>query len=117
MFRLFGQDVPVKSAVLVFSEMALLATSIVVASWIRIGDRALFNDYVGQDFFIMKMSTILAVCFVCFYYNDLYDLHVVSKRWELFIRLIQALGAACIILAVLYYVFPDLMLGRGRGTG
>ena len=113
MFRLFGQDLPVKSAVLVFSEMVLLATTIIVASWLRLGDPALFHDYIGQDYFLLKISTVLAVCFICFYYNDLYDLHTVSKRWELIIRLMQALGAACIILALVYYFFPDLMLGRG----
>src|SRR5690242_9107623 len=96
--------------------MALLAFTIVAASWVRLGDPTLFHDYLGQNYFLWKMCTVLAVCFVCFYYNDLYDLHTVSKRWELIIRLMQALGAACIILALIYYFFPDLMLGRGIFT-
>ena len=38
---------------------------------------------------------------------------MVADRRELFIRILQALGAASFILAALYFWFPALMIGRG----
>src|SRR5512135_2814036 len=98
MFRFFGQYVAVKSVILVFSEMFLIVSSLYIAFWLRFRQAADVNAYIGQEFFAFKVSTILAVCFICFYYNDLYDLNIVARRWELMIRLAQALGAACLVL-------------------
>jgi FlaA1/EpsC-like NDP-sugar epimerase len=47
------------------------------------------------------------------YYNDLYDLHVVARRAELIVHLLRSLGTITLILAVVYYIAPDLSLGRG----
>jgi len=113
MFRVFGQYVPVKSFILVFSEMLMIAGSLYLALWIRLHEATDFRVYVNQPYVLLKVVAVLVVCFVCFYYNDLYDLRAVSRRWELLIRLTQALGATCVLLAILYFVFPDLMLGRG----
>ncbi|MGC1492595.1 MAG: hypothetical protein WA798_14585, partial [Candidatus Acidiferrum sp.] len=52
-------------------------------------------------------------CALALYYNDLYDGAVISRRFELYFRMFQALGGACIVLAILYYFFPDWGLGRG----
>jgi sugar transferase (PEP-CTERM system associated) len=55
----------------------------------------------------------VAVCQVCLYYAELYDLRVVADRRELFVRVMQALGSASLVLAALYYWFPSLVIGRG----
>lgn len=61
----------------------------------------------------VRIGTVVAVTQLSFYYNDLYELQVLNSRRELFIRLLQSLGAASILLALVYYLKPDLMLGRG----
>ena len=43
---------------------------------------------------------------VCLYYNDFYDLTVVQSAREMVVRLLQAGGAASIILAGIYFVAP-----------
>jgi sugar transferase (PEP-CTERM system associated) len=43
----------------------------------------------------------------------LYDLRTVRDRRDLVIRLLQALGATSVVLAVLYYWVPSLIIGRG----
>ena len=53
-----------------------------------------------------KAALIAVVCQVCLYYSDLYDLRIVADRRELFVRALQSLGAASLILAVLYYLVP-----------
>jgi sugar transferase (PEP-CTERM system associated) len=47
------------------------------------------------------------------YYFDLYDTSILSNRREVLTRLVQVLGVGCILLALVYYVYPPLELGRG----
>ena len=46
-----------------------------------------------------KIALVTALCELCFYYNDLYDLTIVHSNRELVVRLLQAAGAATIVLA------------------
>jgi sugar transferase (PEP-CTERM system associated) len=62
---------------------------------------------------LLKALVIAAACQFCLYYADLYDLRVVADHRELFVRTLQALGATSVIVAVLYYWFPALIVGRG----
>jgi sugar transferase (PEP-CTERM system associated) len=50
---------------------------------------------------------------MCLYYNDLYDFKITDSFLELGIRLLQALGAAAIILAGIYLIFPGAIIGHG----
>ena len=59
---------------------------------------------------LWKIAVITALCQLCFYYNDLYDLTIVNSRRELVVRLLQATGAASIVLAILFLLAPSLVL-------
>ena len=50
---------------------------------------------------------------VCLYYNDFYDLTVVQSSREMVVRLLQAGGAASIILAGVYFAAPAVAV-RGN---
>jgi len=54
-----------------------------------------------------------AFCLAAFYLFDLYDFVVMHDRRELVLRLVQALGLAWIALALMFYLFPYLVIGRG----
>src|SRR5256714_7650607 len=62
---------------------------------------------------LWKIVLITAVCELCFYYNDLYDLTIVHSKSELLIRVLQAAGAAAIVLAVVSVLIPSLVIGGG----
>ena len=62
---------------------------------------------------LWKILLVTLVCQLCLYYNDFYDLTLVHSSRELVVRLLQAAGAASIILAALYFVLPSLMIGNG----
>jgi sugar transferase (PEP-CTERM system associated) len=62
---------------------------------------------------IWKIALIAALCQVCFYFNDLYDLTVVHSTRELIVRLLQSAGAASMLLAALYFAAPSLVIGPG----
>jgi sugar transferase (PEP-CTERM system associated) len=113
MFRFFGKYVPRKTATLMVGETALIVLGLLLASWVRFQDQASFGHFLHDPSLPLKFALVIFVCLICFYYNDLYDLQVVSRRAELLIRLFQALGTASVILAVLYFCLPQMMLGRG----
>jgi sugar transferase (PEP-CTERM system associated) len=62
---------------------------------------------------VWKILLVTIVCQLCLYFNDFYDLTVVHSNRELVVRLLQAAGAASIVLAVLYFVAPALVIGDG----
>ena len=62
---------------------------------------------------LWRASLIGVVLQVCLHYCDLYDLRTLTDRRGLIVGLMQALGAASLVLALLYYWFPSLIIGRG----
>jgi len=57
--------------------------------------------------------TIILIFLLCLYYSDRYNLSVFRRRSDELICLGQSLGAACLLLGALYYLFPGLLIGRG----
>jgi len=100
-----------RSALLIFTETVLIVGSVVAATWIRLGVRAF--DAFGISGALGRAGLIAFICQVCLYYADLYDLRIVADRRELFVRMLQALGITSLWLALLYYWFPALVIGRG----
>ena len=86
-------------------ELVLIAGSVLYAMHLHGG-----VDTPGA---IGKVLFITALCQLSFYFHDLYDLTVVNSRRELLVRLLQASGAASLLLAALYVIFPRLIIGHG----
>lgn len=106
------QQLPSRTAALIGLESVLIVGSIAAGAGIRLGtsevwDAALAGPGLGRALFIA------GVCQLCLYFADLYDLRIVSDRRELFVRVLQALSATSVILAVAYFWFPSLIIGRG----
>jgi sugar transferase (PEP-CTERM system associated) len=100
-----------RSATLVLFETALIVASVGIAAYARLGEWAW--EILRDEHGLAKTLLVAGVAQACLYYADLYNLRLVSDRRELFIRIIQALGAASFILAALYFWFPVLVIGRG----
>lgn len=100
-----------RSATLIAFETTLILLAVAVAAYARLGHYAW--DVLLEDNGFAKTLLVAGVSQTCLYYADLYNLRLVSDRRELFIRIVQALGVASFILAVLYYWFPALVIGRG----
>ena len=103
-----------RSFTLVVFETVLIVAAVTLAAYLRLGESAwpiLVNEY-G----VAKMLLVAGVAQACLYYADLYDLRLASDRPELFVRIVQALGVASFILAVVYFWFPALIIGRGVFT-
>ncbi len=111
MAKILRHRVSWRMLLLIGCESALIVEAVVFAAWIRLQDAAW--DLMANQHGWWKAALIAAVCQMCLYYSDLYDLRVVADRRELFVRALQSLGAASLILALLYYINLDLALGRG----
>lgn len=111
MAKILRHRVSWRLILLIACESALIVEAVVFAAWLRLGSAAW--DLMANENGWWKSVLIAVVCQLCLYYSDLYDLRVVGDRRELFVRAIQSLGASSLILAALYYLFPDLVLGRG----
>lgn len=61
----------------------------------------------------LRMALVVSITQLSFYYTDLYEPQALNSRRELFIGLLKGMGIASIALALLYYVYPSLILGRG----
>jgi sugar transferase (PEP-CTERM system associated) len=100
-----------RSLALIAFETLLILSAVCLGAWVRVGPD--LWPVLTQDGGLIKALLVALVCQMCLYYADLYDLRAVSDRRELFIRIIQALGATSFLLAALYFWFPFLILGRG----
>jgi sugar transferase (PEP-CTERM system associated) len=97
---------------LIIAEAALVYGAIIAAVYLRVGvDGAPFELVTKNGY--LKAAVAGFFCLAAFYLFDLYDFLVMHDRRELVLRLVQALGLAWIALALSFYTFPALMLGRG----
>jgi sugar transferase (PEP-CTERM system associated) len=100
-----------RPATLIVSETGLIIAAVLGAAYLRLGGAAW--DTMITHSGLSKALLVAAVCQLCLYYGELYDLRVAADRGELVVRLFQAIGAASIVLAFIYYWAPSLIIGRG----
>jgi sugar transferase (PEP-CTERM system associated) len=112
LIRLFNTYFPVRTIALGVLEACLIALSFVIAAVLRLGtsDASLMLKYEQG---LVKIAALSAAFILCMYYFDLYDSAILSHRREVLSRLIQALGTMSVLLAVVYYFYPPVELGRG----
>lgn len=100
-----------RTILLLFGEAALVYSAIIGAVYLRVGvEDAYFELVVKNGYWKAGVATFF--CIAGFYLFDLYDFVVMHDRRELVLRLVQALGLAWIALALSFYFYPALMLGR-----
>ena len=97
--------------VLIAGETCLLIGAVAAGSYVRLGSEAWRLLQYENGFW--KALLIVAVCQLSLYYADLYDLRGVVSVRDLTSRLIEALGATSLILAGIYFLSPDSIVGRG----
>ena len=95
---------------LIACETLLIVAAIGVGAWIRLGDEAWTLLLVQRG--LPKAFLIAAVCQVCLYYADMYELRSHGDRRELFVGIVQSLSATSFLLAALNFWSPSLVIGR-----
>lgn len=101
-----------RTRLLLLAEAAVVFGAIIGAVYLRLGIVDSHDELIlRQGFLKAGLATIF--CLAAFYLFDLYDFIVMHDRRELVMRLVQALGLAWVALALAFYAFPQVMLGRG----
>jgi sugar transferase (PEP-CTERM system associated) len=103
--QLFNRYVSTRSLTVFAGELFLIFGSVALAASFQ------NSGHIGDS--LWKIALVTIVCQLCLYYNDFYDLTLVHSNRELIVRLLQAVGAASIVLAALYFTVPALMIGDG----
>jgi len=101
-----------RTILLILAEAGLVYGAIICAVLLRVGAEGASFELIAKHGYL-KAAVAGSFCLAAFYLFDLYDFLVMHDRRELVLRLVQALGLAWIALALLFYTFPGLMLGRG----
>jgi sugar transferase (PEP-CTERM system associated) len=109
MLRIFKQYYPIRNALFVLGEGVFIFVAVLTSCMLLLGG---YSALLQIDT-VLKALLITIICQACIYYNDLYDLKVTDTMVELGIRLLQALGASAILLAGLYFLFPNFIIGEG----
>jgi sugar transferase (PEP-CTERM system associated) len=97
---------------LILAEAFLVYGAIIFAVYIRVGVADAPLELIEKSGYL-KAGVAAFFCLFAFYLFDLYDFLMMHDRKELVLRLVQALGLAWIALAISFYTFPSLNLGRG----
>jgi len=97
--------------VLIAGETCLLVGAVAAGSYVRLGSDTWWQ--LQNENGLWKALLIVAVVQLSLYYADLYDLRGVASVRDLTTRLIEALGATSLILAGIYFLSPDWIVGRG----
>jgi sugar transferase (PEP-CTERM system associated) len=109
--RILNVYFPARTVLLGVSEVMLVCLAFTLAVFLRMGRDAdlLFADEHG----LLKIGIVAATYLLCMYYLDLYESRVLGNRHEVLTRQLQVLGLGSVILAILYYAYPQAQLGRG----
>jgi sugar transferase (PEP-CTERM system associated) len=101
-----------RTLLLIFAEAMLLFAGVIAAVYVRLGAIDGEFELIERNGFY-KAGIAVLFSLVAFYLFDLYDFVTMHDRREVVLRLIQSLGLAWVALAMAFYVFPQLMIGRG----
>lgn len=71
------------------------------------------SNFMDNEGLWTKALFIVITIQLSLYYFNLYEIRVFRSSVELTIRLLQSLGVSSILLALGYYIFPNLIIERG----
>ena len=104
--QVFNRHISARGLTVFGFETVLITGAILLAAQMH----GSFDDAVSG---VWRVMLITALCELCFYYNDMYDLTVVHSTTELAVRILQGAGAVAIVLAVLSMLAPGILIGSG----
>lgn len=100
---------------MIFADFIIVFGGILLALCLRLDfDGTAFQ--LTENYGWWKVSGAALIFLIDLYLFDLYDYTVIGNRYELNLGLIQALGFTWAFLAVLFYLFPMFLIGRGTAV-
>ena len=110
MIRLFHVYFPGRTVVLVLSEALVLTLTLWIAAFGVFGLGA--GQIPSYQSELLKIALVVGVCMACMHYYDLYNSIVLHSPGQMAARIVQMLGTACVVLALVYYAVPVTRLNQ-----
>ncbi len=108
MLNLLKKYYPVRNVLFVVGEGLLIFLTINLA-YLFFSGLAIYRIDILND--AVRAAVVTIVFQVCLYFFDLYDLSVITTNFiDWLAKIIQAFGFGCIILAVIYYLAPQMVI-------
>lgn len=110
MIRLFSRYIPIRDVLFFIAEGFVISFGILLAISIRFAFDS--ESIILYEYITAKILFITIACQVTLLYNELYFTSIGDNYRLLLIKLLQSLGATAILLAISYFFFPSLIIGR-----
>lgn len=110
MVKLFSVYYPIRTIVLLLTEMVIVGSSFLVATWLVLGpDAYLEIDYEGGA---LKILAVTVISVLCSYYLDLYAPRQLPSRSEIYLRLLAFVGTLSLVIAIVSFAYPGITMGK-----
>jgi len=110
--KIGGQQIPTRTILLALSESVLVFLGLLAA--IAVGQLVRAPGPIRLTAVGLAQIALVALTYELFlYYTEVYDLHLTRNRSAMMVRLLQAFGASCLFLALVYAYVPALKLQKG----
>ncbi|MFO7784415.1 MAG: TIGR03013 family XrtA/PEP-CTERM system glycosyltransferase [Thermodesulfobacteriota bacterium] len=108
--RIFRKYVSSREFVFILGEGLLIFMAVFLASFFFFMPEMRLLELLA--FIWPRVLLIAIVTQLSLYFNDLYEIRVADSTLDLATRLIQSIGMTSIALAIIYFVWPDAIIGR-----
>jgi FlaA1/EpsC-like NDP-sugar epimerase len=103
---LFNKFVPLRAIAFGMGE-GLLIFCAVIAGYLLFAGTAVLQDLT----LLVARGLLVTIVFqLCLYYFDLYEFSRKQSLYDMAMRITQAWGAGCVIIAVTYLIFPVVII-------
>ncbi len=109
MIRLFNVYYPIRTLVLLIGEALIVWTSFLLGAWIILREDCYLVLYVEGGFVNLLVLTVLVL--LCSHGLDLYDTARLNTKGDLYFRLLLVPAVVAFVLALVSYIWPNLLLG------
>jgi sugar transferase (PEP-CTERM system associated) len=110
MIHLFHQYFSIRKVIFVLGEAVLIYCAVTLASFALMREEITFLFLLELAWWKILLITLVAQ--LSLYFDDLYEVRAVGNMVELVTRLIQSIGITSIVLAIIYFLWEEAMIGR-----
>jgi sugar transferase (PEP-CTERM system associated) len=88
----------------------LIYLAVLLASFVLLGKETGLASLLEQVWHKALLASVVTQ--LSLYFNDLYDFKAMDSPIDLATRLVQSMGITSIVLAIVYFLWPQLVIGR-----
>jgi sugar transferase (PEP-CTERM system associated) len=112
MLKIGGQEVAPKILWLLVCDVVIMVAALMIAIILRQPEGIFHVPSLDGMHTFWRFAVIIVACVLSLYYYDLYEPQTLTQHVKVVVRLIKALAVASAAMALIYYFFPIVSIGR-----